>query len=162
MARYSDDSMGSALAKGALAGLVAGASVLVARRLQNRGILEPEKYRMDRWERTIRRAARDMGFHLTRRGTDVAAATTYLGYAAALGALFGIARVRLPLSVSAKAMLESSLVFAASLPFSGILEERKRQKRPPRRSIKRPRLPFSPVKFFGPSAGATFERLASR
>lgn len=162
MTRSSDDGFGEALAKGALAGLVAGASVLVARRLQERGILEPEQYRMDRWERIVRRVAHQMGFPLGRRGTTIAAATSYLGYAAALGALFGMARVRLPLSVTAKAMLESSLVFAASLPFSGILEEKKRRKRPPRRSIMRPRLPLSPVKLFGPSAGATFDRFANR
>lgn len=154
---------GDAMLKGALAGVVAGGAVLIARRLQDTNILEPERFRDDRWDRFIRRTARRLGLHLDASSATLAGAATYLTYSAALGALFGLARKRLPLSVSATAMLESALIFAASVPFSGVIRKRTpRQRRLPKRSWKRPQIPLAPARLFGTSATAAFDQLAKR
>src|SRR5687767_722557 len=162
--RRSEVSMGEAALKGALAGAVAGAAVLIGRRLQHSGILEPTEFRDDRWERYVRRAARRMGFDLSPRASDIASITTYLAYSAAVGAAFGVARVRLPLSVSATALLESGLVFAASLPLTGVIAEKdsRVRKRRKKRSLRRPEIPLAAGTIFGTAASSLFDAVARR
>lgn len=162
--RRSEVPIGEAVLKGALAGAVAGTAVLVARRLQHGGILEPPEHRDDRWERFVRRTARRMGLDLSARATSAAGALTYIGYSAAIGAAFGVARVRLPLSVSASALLESGLVFAASLPLSGLVAEKEKRlkRRRRKRSLRRPELPLPPGTVFGTAASSLFDAVARR
>src|SRR4051812_33789690 len=112
MGRKPEDlSVLEAVMRGAASGLIGGAALLVAARLEHAGILTNREGRGPRWDKRIRGLGRKAGLRLPRRGVTVAEIGGYLAFSAFLGALFGVARRRLPLTTAARALLESGFLY---------------------------------------------------
>ena len=155
-----DLSVLEAAVRGAASGLIGGAAVLIAKKLEDEGILAPRDSRGPRWDKRIRAAARGRGISLSHRGVTLTALGGYLAYSALLGAIYGVARSRLPLTAPAESLLESGFIYAASVPISGATPQRKPRRKPSRRSLRRPRLPVDPNDAFGLAAVRAFDRFA--
>jgi hypothetical protein len=145
--------------RGAASGLIGGAALLVASELEKRGLITPRESRGPRWDHRIRGVARKGGMRLSRRGVTAAEVGGYLAYSALLGALFGVARSRLPLTGAARSFLESGFVYAASVPISGAVPHPGRKRKPSARSMRRPRLPMD-AEDLGLAATRVFDRFA--
>jgi hypothetical protein len=145
--------------RGAASGLVGGAALLVAAKLEEQGILAHRGARGPRWNQRLRGVTRKSGVRLSERAVTVAEIGGYLAYSALLGALFGIARRRLPLTTAARSLLESGFVYAASVPITGAVPQTGRKRKPSSRSLRRPRLPVD-AEDVGLAATRMFDRFA--
>jgi hypothetical protein len=154
-----DQSVLEAAMRGAASGFIGGAALLAACKLEERGLISPRDSRGPEWDRRIRGVARKRGIRLSRRGVTLAEVGGYLVYSALLGALFGIAGSRLPLTGAARSLLESSFVYAASVPISGAVPQRRRKRKVSPRSVRKPRLPVD-AGDVGLAATRVFDRFA--
>lgn len=154
-----DLSVLEAALRGAASGLVGGAALLLAARLEHAGILTNFEGRGPRWGKRIRAAGRKTGLRLSSREVTLAEIGGYLAYSAFLGALFGVARRRLPLTTAARALLESGFVYAASVPIRGAVPQGGRKRSPASRSLRKPRLPVD-AGDVGLAATRMFDRFA--
>lgn len=103
-----------AAGRGAVAGLVGG----VAMTLLDRQVV-PAMGRRDghvsRWDRQVARGAKRAGVQLQGRHRTIAGVATTLVYGAVIGAAYGVARTRLRDLEVARSVLDTGLVYAATL-----------------------------------------------
>ena len=103
-------------ALGAAAGLAGGIAMLVADQLEDRVGLRKGQ---SSWVGTVREQARRRGRSLEGRRLHAVAAGANLAYAALLGAVYGMARSRLPRRAAARTALVTALGYAMHLPRRG-------------------------------------------
>src|SRR5918911_4525964 len=82
--------LGEAALHGAVAGLIGGAVVMAARRLDERRVLSGGGAADIDWGQRISRAARQRGVRLSARQRAAAGVGAHLAYSALLGALLGV------------------------------------------------------------------------
>lgn len=154
--------LSQAALRGAAAGLIGGAAVLLLSTLVRRGVLATEDTTDDEWARLIRAAARKAGVTLSARQLRVARMTAQLTYSAMVGAAYGVARTRRQLPGPLRAALNSGLVHAASLPVVADLGP-KRRKRPGRkrrtRAARGLAIPVGSAALYGLTTSAAFTAL---
>jgi hypothetical protein len=103
-----------AAGRGAVAGLVGGvAMTLLDRTLMER--LGGRDQRVREWDRQVARGARRAGVRLTGGRRTAAGIATTLAYGAAIGAVYGMARSRTRDVEAAAGILDTGLVYAATL-----------------------------------------------
>jgi hypothetical protein len=158
VARPVDDlALTQAALRGAAAGLLGGAAVLALSWLVQRGVVSTDDTVDDEWERLIRNAARTAGISLTASQGRVARVAAQLTYSALLGAIYGVTRTRRAFPVALRAVLNSGLVHAASVPavaqaMSGRMPRRKRRQ-------KGLSLPLGTAALYGMTTSAAFSAL---
>ena len=123
-------SVGEAALRGAAAGLIGGAVIMAARRLDERRLLTGGAAADIDWERKISRTARTRGIRLSKRQRAVAGVGAHLAYSALLGAVLGVVGSR---STRLADVALGVLTYAESVPRLGLLPE------PPTTRAGRPR-----------------------
>ncbi|HJU89291.1 MAG TPA: hypothetical protein VJ672_07865 [Gemmatimonadaceae bacterium] len=147
--------------RGAAAGLIGGAAVLLLSMLVRRGVLATEDTTDDEWARLIRTAGRKAGLKLSARQVRAARMTAQLTYSAMVGAAYGIARTRRHLPGPLRAALNSGLVHAASLPVVADLRPKRRTpaRKRRRREPKGLAIPVGSAALYGLTTSAAFTAL---
>jgi hypothetical protein len=160
-----DDELGvrQAALRGAAAGVVGGTAVLLLSWLIHRGFVSAEDTLDEEWERVIRKVARRGHIELSARQLRLARMTAQLTYAALVGAAYGVARTRRALPTPLRAMLNSGLVHAASVPvITGLAPKggRRRKGQPKRKRSKAAAkglsLPVGSAALYGLTTSAAF------
>src|SRR4051812_43174804 len=121
-------SVARAAGRGALAGLVGGATMTAAERVILPRLPGRHAPRIVPWDERVSRVADVVGWEMSPRSRTAAGITTQLLYAALLGAAYAALMSRKP-SRAARDLADAALVFAASL----VAPELPRSKRKPRR-----------------------------
>ena len=161
MTRRNDNSPGRAALRGAVAGALGGAVMLAAERLADYRVFSRHGSAGDAMGAVAALAARKRGKRLSRRQRNIASVAMHLAYSAAVGALYGVARSS-ELSRPAVGLLDSGLVYAASLAARDVTSGRGRKRL---RAGKRSRMgviPMSAHSLFGMATAEAFDLLSQR
>lgn len=161
-------SLGEAAARGALAGLVGGITLLASSELTARGLLPGVGQAPGRRgpairrgaTRAVRSASRAAGVRLSGEQREVAAMAVELVASAAIGAAFGVIGSRVRMPTAASGPLLGGLVYASTL--SGMLPAAGLLASPTRLSWREALRPAGPQALFGLVTARTFELLAER
>ena len=131
--------IGEAALRGAAAGLIGGAVVMAARRLDEKRLLTGGAAADIDWQRTISRTARQRGLRLSTRQRTVAGVGAHLAYSALLGAVLGVVGSR---STRLADVALEVLSYAEAVPRLGFAPE------PPvaRRGLRRARRGVIPLR----------------
>jgi len=113
--RRSQPTLWESAARGATAGLVGGAALAAAHRLVLPRFPDRINPRVHRWDARVQRAAKRMGLELSPRGRTVLGWTTQLAVATLIGAAYAVVEEQMQPSRATKQLLDSGLVFAASM-----------------------------------------------
>lgn len=156
--RRSDElDVSEAALRGAAAGLVGGATVLLLSWLIRRGVVSSDDTLDDEWERLIRNVARRAHLELSARQLRLARMTAQLTYSALVGAAYGVARSRRTLPGPLRAALNSGLVHAASVPVvSGLTPARGPKRKRRKASAKGISIPVGSAALYGLTTSAAF------
>jgi hypothetical protein len=158
MKKQRDMDVAQAALRGAMAGAVGGALMLAAEQLAEHRVFSRNGSAVATMGSVANSAARRTGQRLSKSQRSTAGVVLHLAFTTALGALYGAARSRSRLSKPAIGLLDSGLVYAASLTER---EERSRSKRLRRKSqARKGRIPVSPHALFGLATVEAFELLA--
>lgn len=106
--------IGRAVTRGALAGLIGGAAMTAAERMILPRLPDRKRPRIVPWDERVASAADALGWDMSSRARKTMGITTQLLYAALLGAGYAALTSRRP-SRATRELADAALVFAASL-----------------------------------------------
>lgn len=106
--------IGRAVTRGALAGLIGGAAMTAAERMILPRLPDRKRPRIVPWDERVASAADAIGWDMSSRARKTMGITTQLLYAALLGAGYAALTSRRP-SRATRELADAALVFAASL-----------------------------------------------
>lgn len=158
--RQRDVPLLEAAGRGALAGLVGGVAMTVLDRAvmpRVGGRATPDR----EWDRQVTRGARRAGVRLAGSRRTAAGIATTLAYGALVGAVYGVARMRLRDLDAASGVLDAGLVYAATLVAGDPLARGRgiRGKSPRARGVRRAMEYGSGPAVFGRATMAAFRAL---
>ena len=150
MKRSNHPSIGRAVARGAVAGLIGGAAMTAAERMILPRLPDRRRPRVLPWDERLASAADAIGWDMSARARTTMGITTQLLYAALLGAGYAALTSRKP-SRAAHDLADAALVFAASLLAPELPRHRPGRRKPTRVARLRQRViePITAPKVFG-------------
>ncbi len=151
-----DGSAAAAATRGAVAGLIGGLTLTALDRYVAPHLGGEARER--EWDQRVGRLVEAAGVRLSDRERTTAGVAAGLAYAAALGALYGLARHRWRSSPAAIGLLDAALVYGASL----VSPEPRRTRRGTRRRSARAMRALSSVSLFGTTTAAAYKALSRR
>jgi hypothetical protein len=149
-------SPGAAAARGALAGLVGGLTLVAVDRVLSPRLGGPRRERD--WDNQVAGTLRRVGLRVAGRHESAAGIVAGLAYTALLGAAYGLARRQLRRSPATVGMLDAALVYGASL----VSREPRRPPRRVRGRSARAARALSSVALFGTTTAAAYKALSRR
>ena len=158
--RRTRPAVAEALVKGALAGVVGGAAMLVAETLADRRLLSRSGSARQEWRRLAGNVASRRLRAASRRQKQLAGVGMHLAYSAFLGAIYGVAKGRTNLSGPLQLFLRDGLMYAAYLSTRGFAP-RRRPARLARGGTKRGLLPVTADAVFATATAISFKALAN-
>lgn len=151
--------VGDAVLLGAVAGVAGGVAMMLARPLEERGLLSPGRRRAPEWERFVRSVAARRGVHLTRRQTRALGAAMHLLYSAAIGAGYGAVRTQIRLPDALQGTLTGALAYLAGYPEWGLMPQVGASRPVRRQSPRRALIPVGTHAIFGMVVAESFKLL---
>ena len=161
MTRRNDLRPGEAALRGAIAGAVGGAVMLAAERLADYRVVSRHGSAGDAMGNLAALAFRKRGRRLSRRQRTAASVAMHLVYSAAIGAIYGAARSSRPTG-PAVGLLDSALVYAASLAARDVTTGKGRERLRAGKLSKKGVLPLAAHSLFGMATAEAFELLRRR
>ena len=114
-------SVGDAAVKGALAGLLGGAALLLVERLEQRLLLPRVSDAPTMGEQAVQTVADSKGAELSKGAAQITGAAAQLGFCALMGAICGVIQNRLDVPPVVEGLMTAGVAYAASMSSSGIL-----------------------------------------
>jgi hypothetical protein len=153
--------LGRAAGTGAVAGLAGGLAMMVARKLEAKGLLGHDDSGEPEWDRLVRAEARRRNVRLSQARVSRIATAVHLAYSAALGAAYGVVRSRARLPAAMQGTLMSALVYFATFPSWGLMPRRGAARPPARQRVRKALIPIGTHAVFGATTAAAFKALSS-
>lgn len=157
--RHSSGVLGAAV-RGAIAGVAGGLAMIGARELEQLAVAEPvleQPRRKPASRRAATRMARTIGVELSTAQGESAGVVLQLATAAAVGAVYGVARSYLPVPRGADAAILGGIVYLANawgvMPAAGLLAL------PPGQTLEEALVPVGTHAVFGVATARVFELL---
>ncbi|HJU64961.1 MAG TPA: hypothetical protein VJ596_04755 [Gemmatimonadaceae bacterium] len=155
-----DMSLRKAASAGALAGLAGGLAMMVARKLEAKGLLGRDDSGEPEWDRFVRAEARRRNIRLSQARVTRIATALHLLYSAALGSTYGVVRSRSRLPSAVQGMVMSGLVYLAMFPSWGLMPRRGAARPPARQRARKALIPIGTHAVFGATTAAAFKALS--
>jgi hypothetical protein len=153
-------SLGRAAGAGAVAGLAGGLAMMLARKLEAKGLLGRDDSGDPEWDRFVRAEARRRNIRLSQARVRRIATAVHLAYSAALGAAYGVVRSRAALPAAMQGTLMSALVYFATFPSWGLMPRRGAARPPTRQRARKALIPIGTHAVFGATTAAAFKALS--
>lgn len=152
--------IGRAVTRGALAGLIGGAAMTAAERMILPRLPDRKRPRIVLWDERVASAADAIGWDMSSRARKTMGITTQLLYAALLGAAYAALTSRRP-SRATRELADAALVFAASLlaPELPRRQPRRRKRTRIARLRQRATEPITAPKVFGKTTAMALRAL---
>ncbi len=158
MAQNGDTSLATAAARGALAGLAGGLLLMLTEQAGRRTILPEGSDTTSTAAQAAKAVASERGTDLSRTQAEAIGGSIQLGWCAALGAVFGMARSRIGTPAVLDALALAGVAYAVTMPKSGVLA--KLGVTPPfERQVEQAIIPVASHVAFGVATAAVFEGL---
>ena len=152
-------SAGEAALKGALAGLIGGAVMMMAMKAEQK-VLLPEGQQMEPPpKKLVETLAENQGIKLSNTQSMAAGMSVHMGYSAVWGAVFGVVQNRLHPPDLLHGLLLGGLVYAASFPEWGLLPQMGVLPPPSQQSMEKAAVPFGAHIVFGLATAAAFDTM---
>src|SRR5438105_6669815 len=119
-ARTSRASVGDAAVKGALAGLLGGAALLLVEKLEQQLLLPRVSDTPTMGEQAVQAVAESRDAKLSNNQAQIAGAAAQLGFCAIMGAICGVLQNRLDAPPVVEGLMTAGVAYAASMSGSGI------------------------------------------
>jgi hypothetical protein len=150
---------GEAALKGALAGLIGGAAMMMAMKIEQK-VLLPEGQSMEPPPKAlVETLAEKAGIDLEDRQATIAGMGVHMGYSAMWGALFGVVQDRMHPPSALHGLLLGGLVYAANFPSFGLLPKLGVLPPPSLQPLSEAPVPAGAHVVYGLATAAAFEAL---
>ncbi|CAN5484517.1 hypothetical protein BH24GEM3_BH24GEM3_24110 [soil metagenome] len=151
--------LGEAALKGAVAGVLGGAAMMMAMKLGQQALL-PEGEQMEPPpKKLVETLAERQGVELSDTQAMAAGMGVHLGYSALWGAIYGAVQSRLHPPDALHGLLLGGLVYASSFPEFGLLPKLGVLPPPTQQSLEKAALPVGAHLVFGLATAAAFAAL---
>lgn len=151
---------GEAALKGAVAGMIGGAAMMMAMKMEQKALL-PEHARTDPPpKKAVETVAEEHGIGLSDRQAMAAGMGVHMGYSAFWGALYGAVQNRLHPPDALHGLLLGGLVYAANFPEWGLLPQMGVLPPPSQQPIEKAMIPVGAHAVFGLATAAAFNALS--
>lgn len=113
--------VGESALKGAVAGMIGGAAMMMAMKIEQKALLSEEERTDPPPKRLVETLAARQGTSLTNTQAKAAGMGVHMGYSALWGAIFGVVQERVHPPELLHGLLLGGLVYAANFPERGLL-----------------------------------------
>ncbi len=145
--------------KGALAGLIGGAVMMMAMKAEQK-VLLPEGQQMEPPpKKLVETLAENQGIELSDTQSMAAGMGVHMGYSAVWGAVFGVVQNRLHPPDLLRGLLLGGLVYAADFPEWGLLPQMGVLPPPSQQPIEKAAIPAGAHLVFGLATAAAFDAM---
>lgn len=153
-------SLADAAVRGALAGAIGGAAMMVAMKMEQKALL-PEGERMEPPpKQLVETVAERQGVGLSDKQVMAAGMGVHMGYSALWGAIYGAVQNRLHPPDLLHGLLLGGLVYAANFPAWGLLPRLGVLSPPSEQPMDRAAIPLVAHMVFGVATAKTFQALS--
>lgn len=151
--------LGDAAVKGALAGLIGGAAMMMAMKMEQKAVL-PEGQTMEPPPKKLMETlAEKAGVGLDDKQAMAAGMGVHMGYSAMWGALYGVVQDRVHPPSALHGLLLGGLVYASNFPSFGLLPRLGVLPPPSQQPLREAAIPAGAHVVYGLATAATFEAL---
>lgn len=155
-------SLGDAMLRGALAGAIGAAAMMVARKLEAKALLPPGNLDEPVPEKVVDTLAGKAGVELSHTESVAAGMGVHLAFSALVGALYGAAESRVDVNPVVGGLALGGAIFAMTYPSWGLLPQIGAQEPIFQSSIEKTAVPIGTHAVFGLTTALAFDALERR
>lgn len=157
--RIREASAGEAALKGALAGMIGGAAMMMAMKAEQKLLLPKGQQMEPPPKKLVETLAEKQGMELSDTQAMAAGMGVHMGYSALWGAVFGVVQNRLHPPDLLHGLLLGGLVYATNFPEWGLLPQMGVLPPPSQQSMEKAAIPVGAHVVFGLATAAAFDAM---